>query len=573
MSGQLRVDRIQGSVYPGFNKDEQAFLWLRFPAADSARTWLKETVSELTSAGAVIAFRALRAQRDRRPELADLRSTWVNVAFSRPGLDLLAPTPPGTFPEPFEQGMAARAGVLGDAPATWRFGGTADTEAHALVVIGADTEADLLRALDVQRNRLARHGARDLFLEILGRDCRGAKLPGDLRGHEHFGYRDGISEPRLDGSPGTGDFVLGYPDTAGQESGSGPAWTRDGSYLVFRRLHQDVAGFHRALEALVKSTGLKNRAQLGAKLFGRWPSGAKLADPIQPIDPPNLPPAEYRAEYTADEFAADPNGARVPCFAHVRKAHPRDASAGALHHRLLRRGIPYGTPLATEPGGLPQDDGRDRGLLFAAYQVDLGRQYELVQRWLNDRNLPVPQTGQDPIAGQGEEPARVFLRSSNTPPAMFDMHHYVSMTGGGYFFTPSISAVRFLADPTTTWEQQEAVMGSLSQQQLGELIETENPYGPMSDIDLTQFTRSGVGAAFSLGGPNRPNGTSNGTYGTPELPTNHPLYLKGFFWTVGTDSKSNQTETVRISKALRVSYKVGTIEYKLIVGYEGAGGM
>ena len=557
MSGWLRVDRIQGSVYPGFNKDEQAFLWLRFPAADSARAWLKETVSELTSAGEVVTFRALRAQREMRPELADLRSTWVNVAFSRAGLDLLAPTPLGPFPEPFEQGMAARAGVLGDTPATWRFGGTADTEAHALVIIGADTEVDLSQALDVHRDRLARHGARDLFLEILGGDCRGAKLPGELRGHEHFGYRDGISEPSLDGSPGTGDFVLGYPDTAGQESGSGPAWTRDGSYLVFRRLHQDVAGFHRALDALVKSTGLKNRAQLGAKLFGRWPSGAKLADPIEPIDPGTIAPTEY----TTDEFAADPNGDRVPRFAHVRKAHPRDASAGGLHHRLLRRGIPYGTPLSTEPGGLPQDDGRDRGLLFAAYQVDLGGQYELVQRWLNDRNLPVPQTGQDPIAGQGEGPARVVLHSSNTLPAMFDMHHYVSMTGGGYFFTPSLSAAQFLADPTTTWEQQEAIMGDLSQQELGYMIANENPYGVMTDINLIDVVKSGLGKDRTSGAP----------FKVLKLSADDPLYLQGFFWTVG--AAGDKAETVRVSKAMRIRYKVGGFEYSLVVGYEGGAGI
>lgn len=558
MSGGLRVDRIQGSVYPGFNKDEQAFLWLRFPAADSARAWLKETVSELTSAGDVVTFRELRAQGEMRPELADLRSTWVNVAFSRVGLDLLAPTPLGTFPKPFEQGMAARAGVLGDMPATWRFGGTPETEAHALVIIGADTEADLLRALDVHRDRLARHGGRDLFLEILGRDCRGAKFPGELRGHEHFGYRDGISEPRLDGLPGTGDFVLGYPDTAGQESGSGPAWTRDGSYLVFRRLHQDVAGFHRGLEALAKSAGLENRAQLGAKLVGRWPSGAKLADPIEKGDPGTI----ATAEYTADEFGADPSGKRVPCFAHVRKAHPRDASGGGLHHRLLRRGIPYGAPLAaTDPDGLPRDDGRDRGLLFVAYQVDLGRQYELVQRWLNDRNLPVVRTGQDPIGGQGEEPARLVLRSSNMLPGTFDMRHYVSMTGGGYFFTPSLSAVQFLADPTTTWEQQEGIMGSLSQQQLGELIENENPYGVMTDLDLAQVKKSGLGEYFSSGKP----------FTTPKLPTDDPKYLQGSFWTVPNDA--GQAETVRVSKVMRIKYKVAGVEYWLVVGYEGGGGM
>ena len=561
MSGWLRADRIQGSVSPGFAKDEQAFLWLRFPSASSARAWLKETVPQLTSAGEVLAFRALRAKLLAQSGPVDLRSTWVNVAFSRAGLDLLVPAPAGTFPEPFEQGMAARAVLLGDTPATWRFGGTPDTEAHALVIIGADTEADLLEALDVHRERLARHGARDIFLEILGADCRGAKLPGELRGHEHFGYRDGISEPAVDGSPGTGDFVLGYPDSAGEVSSSGPAWTRDGSYLVFRRLHQDVAGFHQALDLLTKNAGLKSRAQLGAKLFGRWPSGAKLADPIQESDPGVAAPAEY----TADEYAADPNGERVPRSAHVRKAHPRDANSGSLRPRLLRRGIPYGTPLAaTVPNSIPQDDGRERGLLFAAFQADLGRQYEAVQRWLNDRNHPVPQTGQDAVVGQGEEPARVVLRSSNTLPTMFDMHHYVAMTGGGYFFTPSLSAAQFLANPTTTWEQQEAIMGSTSQQDLGELIERENPYGQMTSINVAGVVKTGLGKDKTALAP-----FTVETDLTPDHPSG--LYFKGFFWTVG--ATDGATETVRVSKAMRVSYVVNGETYKIVIGYEGGAGI
>jgi Dyp-type peroxidase family len=559
MSG-LRIDRIQGNLYPGFNKDEQAFLWLRFPTADSARAWLGETIPELTSARDVIAFRRLLDEHEQRPDLPEPRSPWLNVAFSRAGLDLLVESRPGTYPEAFEQGMAMRANFLNDRPGSWRFGGTPETEAHVLVTLGADTEADLLRALAIHRARVASHGARDLFLEVLGEDCRGAKLPGPLRKHEHFGYRDGISKPQLDGLPGTGDFVLGYPDTAGELSVSGPAWTRDGSYLVFRRLRQDVAGFHRGLNAMTKSAGLKNRAQLGAKLVGRWPSGAKLENPLREIPLETASPAEY----TAAEFAADPAGERVPLFAHVRKAHPRDAAAGGLNHRVLRRGIPYGSPLiATDAGGLPEDDGRDRGLLFLAYQADVGRQFELVQRWLNDRSLPAPNTGQDAIAGQGEGPAHLVLRSSNMLPSAFDMHHYVSMTGGGYFFTPSLSAVRFLADPTTTWEQQEAIMN------LGEFIANETPYGKMTSLDVDPATvvRSGIGKARNSLGP-FPEGNRVRNPGEAE-------YWQGFFWTIGVEGQQDnvpQTKTVRVSKALRIPYEVNGVRYNLIVGFEGAGG-
>jgi Dyp-type peroxidase family len=564
MGAGLRADRIQGNVFPGFNKDQQAFLGLRFPAAESARAWLQETVSELTSAREVIAFRALRAQRAREPGLGIPRSTWVNLAFSRAGLRLLESSEAGTFPEAFEQGMAGRAARLGDTPDSWRFGGTPETEAHALVIIGADTLGDLQQAVGFHRERVAHHGARDLFLEVLGQECRGAKLPGALRGHEHFGYRDGVATPGVDGSPGTGDFVLGYPGADGRLSRSGPAWSRDGSYLVFRRLRQDVAGFHRALHALVGPTGLKNRAQVGAKLVGRWPSGAKLEDPIAESDPGAATPTEY----TVEELAADPAGRQVPGFAHVRKADPHGAAAGDRRPRLLRRGVPYGPPLPAAEGSMPVDDGRDRGLLFVAYQGDIANQYELVQRWLNDRNLPAAATGQDPIAGQGEDPARLTLCTSNAPPSTFDMHHYVTMTGGGYFFAPSVTAARFLADPTTTWEQQEAIMGNLDLEQLCALIGKENPYGTMTEIDLNGVVRSGFGAKKSADKPYE-----------RVFQYEDEGYRQGLFWTVGTAVNSDVPEvgpqpyTVRVSKAVRIPYKIGTRTYHLLVGYEGAGGI
>jgi len=557
MSAAVRIDRIQGNLHPGFNKDQQAFLGLRFPSPDRARAWLRDTVGELTSARDVLAFRARRAGKTPA-ELAELRSTWINVAFSRAGLDFLMPGASAAFPEAFVQGMAHRAEMLADTPESWRFGGTGDTEAHVLMVIGADTEPDLQRALRAHRDRVALHSGRDVFLDMLGEDCRGAKLPETRRAQEHFGYRDGISEPALDGSPGTGDFVLGYPSADGSLSASGPAWTRDGSYVVFRRLRQDVAGFHQGLAALLKSTGLKNRAQLGAKVVGRWPSGAKLQDPLGEIPRQASEPEPY----TADDYAADPAGTRVPHFAHVRKAHPHDAAVGGLTHRLLRRGIPYGPPLdlgnAEAP---PADDGRDRGLLFLAFQADLGAQYERVQRWLNDKNLPGPGAGQDPVAGQGENPTRLVLRSSNTLPATFDMHHYVTMTGGGYFFVPSITAARFLADPTSTWEHQEATMGASIQEALGTVIVNENPYGPMTSVDGGTVARSGLGKARKADEP----------WEVPELPTNHPLYLKGFFWPVADDA--GQLETIRVSKAIRIKYMANGREYKLLVGYEGGAGV
>jgi hypothetical protein len=113
-------------------------------------------------------------------------------------------------------------------------------------------------------------------------------------------------------------------------------------------------------------------------------------------------------------------------------------------------------------------------------------------------------------------------------------------------------------------------MGDLSQQQLGKMIADETPYGPMPEFDLGRLVRSGVGREFNAASPFtvrelRTTGT------TPEELTEKALYWQGFFWTVG--NAADQIETVRVSKAVRITYTVGGVEYGLVVGYEGAGGM
>jgi hypothetical protein len=113
-------------------------------------------------------------------------------------------------------------------------------------------------------------------------------------------------------------------------------------------------------------------------------------------------------------------------------------------------------------------------------------------------------------------------------------------------------------------------MGDLNQQQLGAMIANETPYGPMAEFDLTQLVRSGVGKAFNSAAPYKVRELRT-TGNTPQEQIEKALYWQGFFWTVGNGA--NQTETVRISKAIRITYKVGGVDYGLIVGYEGAGGM
>jgi hypothetical protein len=218
--------------------------------------------------------------------------------------------------------------------------------------------------------------------------------------------------------------------------------------------------------------GAMNAELLAAKLVGRWPSGDKLAksgltQEAAARDPGGLGAAdvERAREISEDDFANDPYGDGCPLFSHVRRAYPRDSHrkfrqqpAGTRRdednpsrHRLIRRGIPYTT-----------GDGqtRDQGLLFLAYQASIKRQFEHVQvAWLRQTGAivtPQPQNvgddkvnfpGADPFGG---EPTVVYYHrpgtgSSDENFTEISLKRFVTATGGGYFFAPSVGALEVLA--------------------------------------------------------------------------------------------------------------------------------
>jgi Dyp-type peroxidase family len=334
------------------------------------------------------------------------------------------------------------------------------------------------------------------------RDQPGRTRP-DLPGHEHFGFKDGISQPGIrgvdppddpignpnQGHPGQdllwpGEFIVGYatqiatakagvdgpnPDP-GPDSPPTPAWTVDGSYLVFRRLRQDVGGFETHVSQLADALGWS--ADLtGAKLVGRYKSGAPIEQrkfqprpytqpSIDPGDPDHGNPGlgNNNALNNNFEFGNDPLGAFCPLASHIRKSYPRDefTRAGADNsesttqtRRLLRRGIPYGLPFDAHD---PASAQMDRGLLFFCYQNDIESHFEFVQKnWVNNPNFPPNPPGSPSLPGApGEDP--IIAQSASGPMlvdltrAPVDVHHFVTTTGGEYFFSPSIKALRAIGD-------------------------------------------------------------------------------------------------------------------------------
>jgi hypothetical protein len=229
--------------------------------------------------------------------------------------------------------------------------------------------------------------------------------------------------------------LLGHRDEAGELAGDGlPArLIENGTFVVYRKLEQDVLGFRRYVSEIARRAG-ESPEFIAAKLMGRWQNGL-------PLLAANPAPANDVAVNLNDfGYAADPNG--------IRRANPRDASGFATlseRHRLLRRGMPYG-PALSRNGDSHTRDSEDRGLLFIAMNASLERQFEYVQRhWLNDCAAARQNRDRDPVCGAHLGPAKLVIQgdpsTERVPVICSELPRFVTTRGGEYFFMPSLSAL------------------------------------------------------------------------------------------------------------------------------------
>ncbi|MBN9165728.1 MAG: peroxidase [Myxococcales bacterium 68-20] len=435
--GPLQLDDIQsGILRPRPFPYAATYLLLRIDERDAGRELMRR-LSGLVASAAVIQSPAGDA--------------WLSATLTFTGLQALGVPQASldSFPWELRQGMARRATALGDV-------GESSPE-HWEKPLGTPDVHVVLTALAPNRERLGSELARaDEALRNLSgltviwrQDCY---APGDQK--EPFGYRDGISHPAIEGSgiPGTnphevplraGEFVLGYRDELG---GFPPmpfpdALGRNGSYVAFRKLHQRVAAFRQYLRS--NATGPEDEELLAAKMMGRWRSGAPLARcPLH--DDPELGADPRRSNDF--RFEDDPTGYKTPPGSHIRRANPRDASVAGVArlHRMIRRGTVYGPPL---PEGDLEDDGVDRGLMFAFIGAHLGRQFEFVQsEWINDGVFAGLEHARDPIVGSNAAGGTFSIPRRPIPRRVSGLQRFVVTRGGEYGFMPSLRALRWLAD-------------------------------------------------------------------------------------------------------------------------------
>ena len=437
---RLELDDIQsGALHERPSPYVGSYLMLRIDDAAAGRELVRRLLGVL----------------ENQPPPGDLgQGTSVTVGFTYRGLEALGVPQESldSFAPEFREGMAARADELGDVgpsgPDQWEkpFG---TNEIHvALGVLSPDAaQHDLV----VERARQAHQELAGV--EVVWRqDCY--QLP---TGRTSFGFKDGIGQPAVEGSgrPPTnrqerplraGEIILGYPDESGElpPMPSPDVLGRNGTYVVLRKLHTRVAAYRQYLRE--RATDRAQETLLGAKMVGRWQSGAPLA-----VSPDGDDPALGADPLRNNDFqyGDDPRGLKCPVGAHARRANPRDSfdgdgSVNVRLHRMIRRGTSYGPPL---PDGVLVDDGEDRGIVFVFAGAHLKRQFEFVKtQWLNDGIFIGAPNEKDPLVGATdgsgsftipERPIR--RRLPNVPP-------FVVTRGGEYFFAPGLRGMRWLAE-------------------------------------------------------------------------------------------------------------------------------
>jgi Dyp-type peroxidase family len=428
-------------------------IFFKFTDGQKARAWLRNMFNRVNA----------------RQEEHGTRFT-VNIGFTHEGLKALGLSQRSldSFPAAFQVGMRGRAHEVGDvgphAPEHWE-GGLGGPDIHAMGWIRTDSDEGRDVAAQIIRDEMEAAGGVEIrFVQ----DTKALAHENGIGSEgEHFGFADPISQPPIEGAdaplyPGDGvleadgtwralkpgEFLLGYEDEVGPEGTQAPEpfeLRLNGTYMVFRKLYQDVAAFRRYLatagKALYGSDDEYHQDLVAAKMMGRWRSGCPVDLSPDKDDPAIAADPHRRNSFT---YAGDDQGLRCPLGAHLRRSNPRATplkrATAVRRHRLIRRGVEYGPHL--QDGAL-QDDGVDRGLVNLFIQADIERQFEFVQKeWMKGGEfIGLDRNEQDPINGIGGEGSQMLVPGAKRP-FLFDLPTFVTVKGGEYLFVPGLNALK-----------------------------------------------------------------------------------------------------------------------------------
>jgi Dyp-type peroxidase family len=461
----ILLEELQPNILKGHVRDSLAVLFLHFGDQTEAKTFLTALATGPSA--------LMKSAKQHLEEIREFKASgapgtsYVGVGLTRTGYDVLgiAAVPDDAA---FTRGMKDPASrqTLGDPPlSTWEPAYQQDV--HAVVLIGDINDDETSTTRDAVLALLTDS------ITVVGEETGLSQINENGDGIEHFGYVDGRSQPLflvedIEAERHGNDGINVWDPTAPLEQVlvADPAAPDPnlhfGSYFIFRKLEQNVRRFKQAEQDLADALGLKGdeRERAGALIVGRFEDGTPIT--IQNDEGAHHP---VMNNFTYD---SDPDGAKCPFHAHIRKTNPRGSGGGEPPegervHLMARRGQTYGertdvpfnddVPIAERPS-------KDVGLLFMAFNAQISfpghfstAQFDFTQAiWANNPDFPfvpagTPSPGIDPVIGQGERPAQTYPTEwgGSTTQEVEAIPQAVQMQGGEYFFMPSLAFLRSLA--------------------------------------------------------------------------------------------------------------------------------
>lgn len=496
MTKVLDLLDIQGNViraYGRYSFPVARYLFLRVENGDRGRAFVGAVTKKVTTS----------VNWGEGPNPIEKPKAAINIAFTYDGLEALElpQASLASFPEEFAMGMKRRKDILGDngpsAPEHWDpiWRGV---PVHVLVTINGRLPEYVEESTQWLLGLVARSEGGVTLLKGHRGDDGAEDLPyqdskivfenGKPTSKEHFGYTDGIGDPVFEGLPGarervfgrgkqvknggweplaTGEFILGHMDEAREypEAPAPRSLSRNGTFMVYRKLHENVASF----DALLEKEGQTypgGKDLLAAKFVGRWmdngaplvsapDAAAKQAWDARFVKADAKEQDRMLSDFTYDDDAV---GAKCPFSAHLRRINPRASlettkgafdTPGALanRRRILRRGLPYG-----DVKDRARDDG-NHGIVIMMLNASINRQFEFVQQqWVNYGNDFRAGNDKEIILGNHDKeyPSRAVIPvepdSDQAPYFVRNIPRLVETRGGDYFFVPSMTALRMIAD-------------------------------------------------------------------------------------------------------------------------------
>jgi Dyp-type peroxidase family len=464
--GELKTDElklledVQGNILKSHGRDHARHLFITFgPEKEKGRAWLAATAELVTSAAQQWKESAKRAaifaQAENQPDPEAFldgqlnenpSSVFVNVLLSAKGYQALGLEAKMPNDISFRRGADATPTIqkLAD-PHKQQWEREYQSRLDALVIVADDAPQRVAETAKKITKSLGDSGAGQVVHVEIGKVLRSGRT-GPAR--EHFGFVDGVSNPLF--------FAKDIKKAKDRERGfdkydpraplklvlvEDPGGTGHGSYLVFRKLAQNVQQFNKdrlvLAQALAKADGRsepheEDKELAGAYMVGRFRNGMPVVEKGTPKGMGEFIPNNFN-------YAGDPEGAKCPFQTHIRKVNPRGESRRGQegNRRIVRRAVSY------------EKTGGEVGLLFFCAQANIADQFELMQQtWANAVNFVRAGTSVDALIGQGSKPpthrwpGKYGQQDGPENRLRVNIQQSVKLKGAGYFFAPSPSFLK-----------------------------------------------------------------------------------------------------------------------------------